>query len=90
VACTALRTWYASIRNCMPYMAAHVLGSPRHWRMLPTHANGQPAVAAYTRSYDDNFQPYGIVVLDTRQRPAPRDYCRSMFPCCYGSATSGA
>ena len=58
-----LRTWYAGIRFCMPYMAAHVLGSPGHWRMLPTSANGQPAVAAYYRGSDGGYLPYGIVVL---------------------------
>jgi RNA polymerase sigma-70 factor, ECF subfamily len=47
----------------MPYMARHVLGSPGHWRMLPASANGQPAVAAYTRGSDDGYLPYGIVVL---------------------------
>jgi hypothetical protein len=58
-----LRTWYAGIKFCMPYMAAHVLGSPGHWRMLPASANGQPAVAAYYRGSDGTYQPYGIVVL---------------------------
>ena len=58
-----LRTWYAGIRYCMPYMATHVLGSPGHWRMLPTSANGQPAVAAYYRGPDGGYLPYGIVVL---------------------------
>lgn len=58
-----LRNWYAGIRLCMPYMATHVLGSPGHWRMLPTSANGQPAVAAYYRGADGSYQPYGIVVL---------------------------
>jgi RNA polymerase sigma-70 factor (ECF subfamily) len=58
-----LRTWYAGIRFCMPYMAAHVLGSPGHWRMLPASANGQPAVAAYHRGSDGSYLPYGIVVL---------------------------
>jgi RNA polymerase sigma-70 factor (ECF subfamily) len=58
-----LRTWYAGIRFCMPYMATHVLGSPGHWRMLPTRANGQPAVVAYYRGSDGDYQPYGIVVL---------------------------
>ena len=58
-----LRTWYAGIRFCLPYMATHVLGSPGHWRMLPTSANGQPAVAAYTRGRDGTYRPYGIVVL---------------------------
>jgi RNA polymerase sigma-70 factor, ECF subfamily len=58
-----LRTWYAGIRTCMPYMATHVLGTPHHWRMFPTRANGQPAVAAYYRGADDRYLPYGIVVL---------------------------
>ena len=58
-----LRTWYAGIKFCMPYMATHVLGSPGHWRMLPASANGQPAVAAYTRGGDGTYLPYGIVVL---------------------------
>ena len=58
-----LHTWYAGIKFCMPYMATHVLGSPGHWRMLPTSANGQPAVAAYYRSADGSYLPYGIVVL---------------------------
>jgi RNA polymerase sigma-70 factor, ECF subfamily len=58
-----LRNWYAGIRFCLPYMTAHVLGSPGHWRMLPTTANGQPAVAAYYRSAEGTYSPYGIVVL---------------------------
>ena len=58
-----LRTWYAGIKFCMPFMATHVLGSPGHWRMLPASANGQPAVAAYYRGSDGSYLPYGIVVL---------------------------
>ena len=58
-----LRNWYAGIRYCMPYMARHVLGSPGHWRMRPTSANGQPAVAAWYRGPDGAYLPYGIVVL---------------------------
>jgi RNA polymerase sigma-70 factor (ECF subfamily) len=58
-----LRTWYSGIRYCMPYMATHVLGSPGHWRMRPTRANGQPAVIAYYRGADGGYLPYGIVVL---------------------------
>ncbi len=58
-----LRNWYAGLRYCMPYMATHVLGSPGHWRMLATSANGQPAVAAWYRDSDGAYLPYGIVVL---------------------------
>jgi RNA polymerase sigma-70 factor, ECF subfamily len=57
-----LRNWFSGLRFCMPFMATHVLGSPGHWRMLPTRANGQPAVAAYTRE-GDLYHAYGIVVL---------------------------
>lgn len=60
-----LRTWYAGLRTCLPYMAAYVMGSPGHWRMLPARANGQPAVAAYCRGADGRYLPYGIVVLTT-------------------------
>jgi RNA polymerase sigma-70 factor (ECF subfamily) len=57
-----LRNWFSGLRCCMPFMATHVLGSPGHWHMFPTRANGQPAVAAYTR--DGNlYRAYGIVVL---------------------------
>jgi len=58
-----LRAWYAGLEFCMPYLATHVLGSPGHWRMLPTSANGQPAVAAYYRGTDGTYLPYGIAVL---------------------------
>jgi RNA polymerase sigma-70 factor (ECF subfamily) len=58
-----LRTWYSGIRYCIPYMTTHVFGSPGHWRMLPTRANGQPAVVAYYRGADGGYLPYGIVVL---------------------------
>ena len=53
----------AGIKFCMPYTATHVLGSPGHWRMLPTSANGQPAVAACYRGSDGTYLPYSIVVL---------------------------
>ena len=55
------------------------LGYPGEWRMVPTAANGQPAAAAYRRSFDgadqrgadsadrrgadSTYQAYGIVVL---------------------------
>jgi RNA polymerase sigma-70 factor (ECF subfamily) len=44
-------------------MAEHVMGSPGHWQLSPTSANGQPAVAAWYRGPDGGYLPYGIVVL---------------------------
>jgi RNA polymerase sigma-70 factor, ECF subfamily len=60
---TPLRTWFAGRKTCVPFLRHHVLGSPGDWRMLATSANGQPAVAAYTRDQHGNYQPYGICVL---------------------------
>ena len=60
---TPLRTWFAGRKTCMPFLRDRLLGSPGHWRMLATSANGQPAAAAYTRDSGGNYQPYGICVL---------------------------
>jgi RNA polymerase sigma-70 factor (ECF subfamily) len=60
---TPLRTWFAGRKTCLPFLRNQVLGSPGDWRMLATSANGQPAVAAYTRDQHGNYQPYGICVL---------------------------
>jgi RNA polymerase sigma-70 factor (ECF subfamily) len=60
---TPLRTWFAGRKTCVPSLHNYILGSPGHWRMLATGANGQPAAAAYTRDSRGDHQPYGIVVL---------------------------
>jgi RNA polymerase sigma-70 factor, ECF subfamily len=60
---TPLRTWFAGRKTCMPFLRNQLLGTPGHWRMLTTSANGQPAVAAYTRDVGGDYQPYGICVL---------------------------
>jgi RNA polymerase sigma-70 factor (ECF subfamily) len=60
---TPLRTWFAGRETCVAFLRDHLLGSPGDWRMLATSANGQPAVAAYTRDQHGNYQPYGICVL---------------------------
>lgn len=60
---TPLRTWFAGRDTCVPFLRNHLLGSPGHWRMLATSANGQPAAAAYIRDQHGDYQPYGICVL---------------------------
>jgi RNA polymerase sigma-70 factor (ECF subfamily) len=40
------------------------MNTPGRWRMLPTAANRQPAVAAYVRGAGDTaFRPFALVVL---------------------------
>jgi RNA polymerase sigma-70 factor, ECF subfamily len=60
---TPLRTWFAGVRTCLPFLVTQILGSPGDWRMLPTEANGQPAAAAYRRGQDGSCRAYGVVVL---------------------------
>jgi RNA polymerase sigma-70 factor, ECF subfamily len=60
---TPLRTWFAGRATCIPFLRDQLLGSPGHWRMLPTSANGQPAAAVFTRDQHGTYQPYGVCVL---------------------------
>ncbi|WP_460333011.1 sigma-70 family RNA polymerase sigma factor [Actinoallomurus acanthiterrae] len=56
------RTWFAGRVTCLRYLA-HVVGSPGDWRMIPTRANGQPAVVAYHRDGDGIHHAFGLGVL---------------------------
>jgi len=56
------RTWFSGKVRCLRYLA-HVIGSPGDWLMTPTHANGQPAAAAYYRTADGTHQALGVAVL---------------------------
>jgi RNA polymerase sigma-70 factor (ECF subfamily) len=60
---TPMRTWFAGVETCVPFLRDRVIGPPGTWRMLPTRANGQPAAVEYVRDAHGGFQPYGVVVL---------------------------
>jgi RNA polymerase sigma-70 factor, ECF subfamily len=57
-------TWFAGNRNCLRFIA-RFLGSPGVYRMRPTRANGQPAVAAYRRDERGVHRAFALVVLTT-------------------------
>jgi RNA polymerase sigma-70 factor (ECF subfamily) len=59
---TGTRTWFSGRVTCLRYLA-HVIGAPGDWRMTPTRANGQPAVAAYYWAGDGAYQALGVAVL---------------------------
>jgi RNA polymerase sigma-70 factor (ECF subfamily) len=59
---TTATTWFAGKRNCMRYIRQFT-GSPGDWKMMPTSANGQPAVAAYHRDEAGDYSAFSIVVL---------------------------
>jgi RNA polymerase sigma-70 factor (ECF subfamily) len=52
------RTWFAGRATCVPYLVTQVLGEQGDWRLLPTSANGQPAVVGYHRG-----RAFGVGVL---------------------------
>jgi RNA polymerase sigma-70 factor (ECF subfamily) len=56
------RTWFAGKATCAPYLAS-VYGPPGSWRMIPTVANGQPAVVSYLRDGSGVHRAFGVVVL---------------------------
>jgi RNA polymerase sigma-70 factor (ECF subfamily) len=61
---TSSGTWFAGKQNCLRFIG-RFLGSPGVYRMLPTVANGQPAVAAYRRNEDGVRQAFALVALTT-------------------------
>ncbi|MGW5364892.1 sigma factor-like helix-turn-helix DNA-binding protein [Actinopolymorpha pittospori] len=56
------RTWFSGKVTCLRYFG-RVIGSPGDWLMTPTHANGQPAAAAYYDTDDGTYQALGVAVL---------------------------
>ncbi len=59
---TGTLTWFSGRVTCLRYLA-RVIGAPGDWRMTPTRANGQPAVAAYYQDGDGTYQALGVAVL---------------------------
>jgi RNA polymerase sigma-70 factor (ECF subfamily) len=59
---TPARTWFEGQRTCMRYVE-RFMRSPGEWRMMPTGANGQPAVIGYHRTETGAHGAFAIVVL---------------------------
>ncbi|MFJ4189233.1 sigma-70 family RNA polymerase sigma factor [Kitasatospora sp. NPDC089509] len=55
-------TWFTGRPAVVGFLAARVLRRDR-WRMVPTRANGQPALVVHKRTDDGRYAPYGIQVL---------------------------
>jgi RNA polymerase sigma-70 factor (ECF subfamily) len=60
---TPSRTWFSGLATCLPYLVNYAHLKADEWRMIPTSANGQPAAAAYQRTAEGVYEPFGIVVL---------------------------
>ncbi len=62
---TGTTTWFSGKATCVPFIAAQAIGHAGDWRMIPLHANGQLAAAAYLLGGDGVYQPFAIVVVAT-------------------------
>ena len=55
-------TWFTGQRAVVGFLASRVLREGR-WRMVPSRANGQPALVEYGRVCDGRYEAHGIQVL---------------------------
>ena len=62
---TGTATWFSGKATCVPFIAAQAIGQAGDWRMVPLHANGQLAVAAYHLGDDATYHPFAVVVVAT-------------------------
>jgi RNA polymerase sigma-70 factor (ECF subfamily) len=63
-----LPTWVSGRGQVAVFLRAYPLSGARRWRMVPTSANGQPALATY--SWDEQtaaFVPHSLSVLTLRE-----------------------
>jgi len=56
-------TWFTGVQSIEPFLRTWVLTEPGRIQMVPTAANGQPAVAAYMRELDGAYHAHAIQVL---------------------------
>jgi RNA polymerase sigma-70 factor (ECF subfamily) len=62
---TGTTTWFSGKATCLPFIASQAIGNAGDWRMVPLHANGQLAAAAYHLGDADTYHPFAIVVVAT-------------------------
>ena len=56
-------TWFTGRELIGRFLQTQVLSEPGRFQMIPTAANGQPALAAYLRDHDGVYRAHSICVL---------------------------
>jgi RNA polymerase sigma-70 factor (TIGR02960 family) len=56
-------TWFTGREAVIGFLATRILRVEGPWRMVPTSANGQPAVVVYALGADGRLEPHGVEVL---------------------------
>jgi RNA polymerase sigma-70 factor (ECF subfamily) len=60
-------SWYRGREQVALFLRSYPFRPGRRWKLIPTSANGQPALAAYRwDDQADTFTPHGITVLTVR------------------------
>ena len=65
-------TWFAGRSVIGAFLQARVLREPGVFRVTPTAANGQPALASYLRAGDGGYRAYAIQVLTVAEARVTR------------------
>jgi RNA polymerase sigma-70 factor (ECF subfamily) len=55
-------TWFTAQPAVVGFLASQVLRKDL-WRMVPTHANGQPTLVVYQRAGNERYEAHGVQVL---------------------------
>jgi RNA polymerase sigma-70 factor, ECF subfamily len=64
-----LPSWYGGRDQVAAFLRGYALADSKRWRLLPTSANGQPALAGYLwEAQTGAFLPYCLYVLTLRGR----------------------
>jgi RNA polymerase sigma-70 factor, ECF subfamily len=56
-------TWFTGRRAVVGFLARRVLRRKGQWRLVPTRANGQPAVVVHERTATGGYEAHGVEVL---------------------------
>jgi RNA polymerase sigma-70 factor (ECF subfamily) len=63
-----LPSWYSGRDQVAAFLRAYALGDIKRWQLIPTSANGQPALAGYLwDEQTEAFMPYCLYVLTFRE-----------------------
>ena len=65
--------WYRGRESYLGFIARVYTLRGTHWRLLPTGANGQPALAAYTRAEDGGYTLHTLQVFTVTEAGVSRN-----------------